>query len=212
MSQLQRRLEQVTQASPTEVVRLAYRKAIYRRVQLGQMGVPAGRSVAPPNEHGLQLEFWGPERFDEVLGTTPYLDEADLADFRRQRSTVIVALDGDRIAGSSWMTAGAVQVHELHRRIEVPLGEHFSCRSFVDPDYGGRALLSHMIHAYSAAQPDDDLVWGLVYAWNIASVKSLVKIGWEYLGDYWTSFVFGRKVPGERHFPARPGMDLAERG
>jgi hypothetical protein len=207
---IQRRVEQLRGASPTDAARLAYRKAIYRKVQLGQMGVPAGRSILPANDHGLTLEFWGPDRFDEILGTTPYLDAADLADFRRQRSTVIVALDGDRIAGSSWMTSGEVQVHELHRPITVPAGQHFSCRSYVDRDYGGRALLSHMIHAYSAAQDPDDLVWGLVYAWNVASVRSLAKIGWEWFGDYWTSFVLGRKVPGERHFAARPGMDLAD--
>ena len=164
----------------------------------------AGASEAPSLPLDLEVEFVGPEGFDRLLGTSPYLTAEDIEHFAQQRSTCIVVRDGDRVAATSWMTAGDVFVHELQRVVVVPVTEHFSCRSYVDPDYRGRALLGHMIHSYSERLDPDDVVWGLVYGWNTASVLSLERIGWRCTGEYWTRWILGTKRGGERHFPPRP--------
>lgn len=195
-------------ASPTEAARLVWRKFVHRRVEMGRYGVPTAESVGPADPCALPIEIWGPDRFDEILGTSPHLAADDVRDFRAQRSQVIVVLDGERIAASSWMTGGSVFVHELQRHLEVPDDEHFSCRSYVDPDYRGLALLSHMIHTYSRRQPVGDEVWGLVYDWNVASVRSLERIGWRRSGDYWTTWWFGRPQGGERRYPPRPATTI----
>ena len=208
MGTLQSKLQQLREASPAEAVQLLFRKVIYRNVLMGRYEVPADSSTPPTKPLDLEIGFLDDSRFDEVLGTSPHLTVADVERFKRQNSVCIVARDGDRIAASSWMTWGEVYVTELQRCIHVPQGEHFSCRSYVDPDYRGKSLLSHMIHAYSSRLSAADRVWGLVYSWNVASVRSLEKIGWRHTGDYWTRFVLGLKIPGERHFMVRSPMAL----
>jgi hypothetical protein len=139
-----------------------------------------------------------------VLGTNEYLSQEDIDHFDRQQSSCIVVLDGESIAASSWMTRGSVFVHELHRPLDVPDGQHFSCRSYVSPDYRGHSLFSHMVHAYAMQVPADDESWGLVYYWNEASVRSLENIGWRLSGEYWTTFLLGRRRPGHRRFAPQP--------
>ena len=192
-----------------ETIRLIFRKAVYRNVLLARYEIRAGSSESPSPHMPYRIEILAEADFDRVADSTPYLTPEDLRDFRRQKSLCIVVWDGNRIAGSSWMTAGEVFVHELHRAVEVTEREHFSCRSYVHPDYRGKSLLSHMIHAYSQRVNQEDLVWGLVYEWNLASIRSLEKLGWRHTGDYWTKFVFGRKVPGERHFSPRPPTSVS---
>lgn len=209
MSSIRDRLQQLRSASPAEAARLVFRKAVYREVLMGRYEVAAGASQPPSRPLDLHIDFLEDPAFEEVLGTTPYLSAADVDRFKRQHSVCIVARDGDRIAASSWMTRGKVYVAELQRNVHVPEGEHFSCRSYVHEDYRGMSLLSHMIHAYSARLPAEDCIWGVVYPWNMASVRSLEKIGWRHTGEYWTRFVFGVKVPGERHLPARPQAVLS---
>ena len=187
--------------------RRAYRKAIYRQHLLDRYEIAAADSQAPSVPFDLSMEFIGPEGFDRVLGTNPYLTNEDIEQFARQRSTCIVVHDGDRVASTSWMTAGDVFVHELQRELVVPTTEHFSCRSYVDPDYRGRALFGHMIHSYSLLQPPGDTVWGLVYGWNTASVLSIERIGWRCTGEYWTRWILGSKRGGERHFQPRSPSD-----
>ena len=193
--------------SPAEIARLAYRKLVYRKVEMGRFGALAKDHVpvAPPTE--LRLEVLGKDSYRSVMGTSPHLTAEDIDDFDRQASFCIVALDGDRIAASTWMTWGDVHVHELHRTIEVPPGQHFSTRSYVDPDYRGQALLSHMVNHYADRQAPNDEIWGFIYHWNAASIRSFDKIGWTWTGDYWTRFVLGRKIFGHRRFPGRPVMD-----
>ena len=195
-------------ASPRDAATMVWRKFVHRRVEMGRYGVPTAESDGPVEPCELTLEVWGPDRFDEIVGTNPHLDADDVRDFRAQRSQVIVVLDGDRVAASSWMTGGRVFVHELQRHLEVPEGEHFSCRTYVDPDYRGLSLMRHMIHTYSQRQPTGDEVWGLVYDWNVASVHSLERIGWRRSGDYWTTWWFGRQQGGERRYPARPATTI----
>lgn len=185
--------------------RLVWRKAVYRRVLMGRWGVPTGQSMPPRRRCELTIELWGPDRFDAVLSSNPHLTEEDLKRFQAQHTTCIVVLDGDLIVASSWMTNGDVYVHELDNTLTVPRNEHFSCRSYVDDAHHGMALMSHMIHAYSAAQPADDEVWGLVYEWNTSSVSSLERIGWRRSGDYWTTWWFDRPHHGFRRYaPVAP--------
>jgi len=198
------RWQQLRSSSVGDAARLVWRKAVHRTVHMGRFGTPTSASTPPERPCELTIEVWGPDRFDDVLPNNPHLTVDDIEHFRRQQSRVIVITDGDRIPASSWMTNGSVYVHELQRHLEVPRTEHFSCRSYVDPDYAGRSLMSHMIHHYSTLQPDGDETWGLVYDWNVASVRSLERIGWRRSGDYWTSYWFGRKSGGERRYPPKP--------
>ena len=170
---------------------------------MDRVGMPAGDATAPSRPCAFPIELWGPDRYDRVLHAHPYLTTDDLEHFHRQRTTCIVVLDGDRIAANTWMTGGDVYVHELQRPLAVPHGQHFSCRTYVSDDYRGQSLMGHMISTYSASVPADDEVWGLVYAWNTASLLSLERLGWMTTGEMWTRFVFGRPRPGERRFPPR---------
>lgn len=106
------------------------------------------------------------------------------------------------------MTSGRIYVSELHRYLDIPRGEHFSCRTYVQDDRRGQSLADHMIHAYSQSVPPEDRLWGLIYSWNAASIHLVEKLGWRYSGDYWTRFIFGKKLPGERHFAPRPPETL----
>lgn len=203
---MRRQLLMLREAGPADAVRMISRKYVHRRVDMGRYGVRAGASRVPGRPCELPIEIWGPDRFDEVAGTNPYLHRDDLEEFRTQRSSVIVTIDDGRLAASTWMTAGRVRVSELERSLDVPDDEHFSCRSYVDPAYRGLSLMSHMIHAYSAAQRPEDEVWGLVYDWNLSSIRSLERIGWRRSGDYWTQVTLGRRTDGERRY--RPQVQV----
>jgi GNAT superfamily N-acetyltransferase len=202
------RLAQLREASPPEAARLVFRKAVYRKVEMGRFQVAARDSVAPEKPLVLRLEFWGPDRFRDAAGTNPYLTEEDLEHFTAQASTCIVILDDERIAASSWMTNGRVYVHELQRAVDVPEAEHYSCRTYVDPGYRGRALMQHMLHGYAEERSPDDRIWGLVYRDNVASIRSLERLGWRQTGEYWSRYVFGKQFSGEEHFAPRPAMTL----
>ena len=199
--------EQLRNASPKEAGQLIYRKAVYRRVRMGRYGCFAREATHPRRELELRIETWGPDRYEDVFGTNDSLRDEDMANFRRQNSRCIVVLDGEHIAASSWMTSGDVYVHELGRSVHVPDDEHFSCRSWVSPLYRGRSLFSHMVAAYMQNVAPSDEVWGFVYYWNIASVRSLADIGWQYSGDYWTSYLFGRQRSGQTRYAARSPFD-----
>lgn len=208
MAVLRRRLDQLREAGPRDAARLVYRKAVHRSVAMRRYEMPVEASRAPAGTLDLPLDVHGPEVFEEVLASNPHSDPDDLEHFLRQRTTCIVARDGDRIAASTWMTGGRVHVHELGRTVEVPDHEHFSCRSYVDPQYRGLQLLSRMIHEYTASQPPGDVVWGLVYDWNLHSIRSLERLGWRHTGDYRTDVVAGRVRSAERRFAPRPPETL----
>lgn len=207
MSGTRARLEQLRDSSPKEAARLVYRKAVYRRVRMGRYGYFAHEAEQPKRALELPIEIWGPDRYGDVLGTNEGLREADMTNFRRQESSCIVVLDGGRIAASSWMTRGDVYVHELSRQVKAPGGEHFSCRSWVSPDYRGQSLFSHMVYSYTQAVAPSDEIWGFVFYWNIASIRSLANIGWQYSGDYWTSYLFGRQRSGHTRCAPRSAFE-----
>lgn len=198
------RLPTVAGVPITQLPRATFRKFVFRKVEMRRYGMRCGESKPPSKPLELRLELLGPDRYDVVFGTNPHMETSDPDCFRQQDSICIVVWDGDRIASSSWMTKGDVYVHELQRTVYIPPNEHLSCRSYVDPDYRGLSLMSHMIHAYSADQPPDDDVWGFVLGWNTESVRSLERIGWRYFGDDWTRFVLGRQFPGQHRFAPRP--------
>lgn len=207
------RWEQLRRAGPRGAARLVYRKAIHRKVQMRRYEMPAGASVVPDRPLELPVELHGPGRvdaalFEEVLRDNPHSDPSDLDHFLRQRTCCILVRDGTRIAASTWMTGGRVHVHELGRTVSVDDTEHFLCRSYVDPDYRGLHLLSHMIHAYAASQRPADVLWGLVYDWNVHSIRSLERLGWRHTGDYRTDVLAGRTFTRDRRFAPRPPETL----
>lgn len=207
MSRWGERVDRLRSGSMKDATRLVWRKLVYRKVRMGRYGYVALDAIPPKRPCDLSIEIWGPNRFTEVLGTNDQISRDDIEGFLRARSSCIVALDGPRIAASSWMTSGDVWVKELSRTVFVPDHEHFSCRSWVSPDYRGRSLLSHMVYCYTQTIPAWDEIWGFIYYWNVASVRSLANIGWQLYGDYWTTHMLGRKYSGEIRFPPRPAFD-----
>ncbi len=183
------------------LVRRAFRKLIYREVRLGRYEITAGDSCAPQPPTGMVIDFLESPACDAVNGTNPYLSALDLSRLRELPSTSIVVYDGERIVASSWMTAGRVHLPELGRHINIPTGSHFLCRVYVSPEYRGRGLMANMIHAYSKRVAPSDVLWGLFYKWNEASIHSVEKLGWRQTGEYWTRFVLGKPLPRERLFP-----------
>jgi len=207
MAAISERLKTLQSASPSEMARLIFRKGIYRKVSMGRFGTTADQVIPVPTPCALRIEILGPDRYHEVLGTSPYLSEADISDFDRQESVCIVAYDGSRIAASTWMTRGEVQIHELHQSLTVSSSEHFSTRSYVDPDYQGQALLSHMVYFYSTTVPSTDEIWGYIFHWNAASIRSFEKLGWKWSGNSWVTFILGRQSNGSERFANRPPME-----
>lgn len=188
------RVKEALGMGPRDLSRLFYRKFVHRNIVMGRYEVRAGDSIAPASAPSLVISRLDPSRFAEAAAGNPYFGGSDLEEFRSRNSVCMVAMDGTRIAASTWMTQGEVYVHELHRTVSVPRQEHFSCRTYVDPEYQGRSLMGHMIHAYAMSVEEDDLLWGLVYEWNMASIRSLEKLGWRRTGRYWTRFLLGRAV------------------
>ena len=181
-----------------EGARLAYRKVIYRRTSLQRFEVRAGDSVEPRPATGIGFDLLDGDAVQEVLGTNPYLVHQDVDRFRLGDATCIVAREGSELAASTWMIRRAVHISELQRSVPIPPGEHYSCRSYVDPRFRGRALLANMIHTYCTTLPPEDIVWGLVYEWNHASIASIRSIGWQRTGDMWTTNFLGFRHAGAR--------------
>lgn len=176
--------------------RRAFRKLVYRRTVMARYEVTAGESRAPAEACPLQIRLLAADELGLVADSNPYLTPEDLQELRRQTSLCLVVFDGDRVAASSWMTSGQVPIHELERVVDVPSGEHYSCRSYVDPLYRGRALHHHMLHEKARLLPPDHLLWCLVYEWNVGSIRSLEAAGWRRTGRCWTRFLFTRQATG----------------
>lgn len=196
---------------PSEAVRLGYRKLIYRKVSLERYEIPAGESRAPSYPLIHRVEIVDPDQYETIVEASPYLTIDDITRFRQQGSTCIAVMDGDRVAASTWMAKGQVLASDLQRDVTVAQDEHLSCRSYVDPTYRGQSLMSHMIHHYSQQVCPTDTIWGLIFGWNAASVRSVERLGWRHTGTYWTTYVFGRQYPGyvifdgtDTNKPARP--------
>lgn len=193
--------ERAPLAAAADKVRRAVSRRLYRKAVMWRYEVHARDSVAPPAACPYPVDVLGPADFSRVAASNPYLHEQDLADLQRQTSVCVVVRDGERIIASCWMTRGAVRVHELERVVDVPAGEHFCCRSYVLPEYRGAALFSHMLHAYAGRLPGDDLLWGLVYGWNVASARSFELAGWGRSRRYWTRVVLTRRSYGCEALP-----------
>lgn len=203
------RLDKLRGAGVQGGVRLIFRKLVYRNVLMRRYDVPATEAAPPTKSSPYRFEFLEKPEYEAVLASNPHLSEADMTHLRKQRSSSVAVYDGERIIASCWHTSGHVYVGELHRYIEVPEGEHYSCRAFVDPDYRGQDLLHQMYYAYARRVPAGDLLWGLVYPHNTPAIRSAEKLGRTYVADYWTRFVFGRKYPGQRSLDPRRSEEAA---
>jgi len=160
--------------------------------------VRARDSVLPAAPCRHRIAFLRADEFDLVRGSNPYLEESDLERFEQLDSVCIVVLDGPRVAASAFMSSGRIAVSELDRVLVVPPAEHYCSRAFVDPNYRGQALYSHMLHAYAGQVPGDHVLWGLLYEWNVASARSCEAVGWKRTTQYWTRFLLRRQSCGER--------------
>ena len=185
--------------SPGEILKLAWRKYVFRKASMLKYEIVAAESSLTSVEPPCAVEFWTVARFPELLGTTPYLTAADVEKFSDTESTAVVALEGGAVVGSLWALTGEVYVEELWRSLTIPDGEYYICRAFVEPRFRGRQLMSHLLHAFATryARSDEKLV-GLIYSWNAASLKSSERIGSSSHRELGTVWVLGCAIPWER--------------
>ena len=149
------------------------------------------------------IEVLGPDRYHEVLGSSPQLSAADLAHFDKQESLCVVAYEADQIVASLWFTHGEVYVSDLGRTVHVPAHERYSGRAYVHPDFRGQMLMQHLGHAHRKLQPGMRM-WNLVYASNSNVLAALNKIELNLTGRFSTTFILGMRFAKDEEFDPQP--------
>lgn len=175
-------------------VRLAYRKLIHRRADFIECGAAAGDHREPVKPFDLAFEVVGVDGYADLLAASPHLSQADIDYLSTVDSKVVVVRDDEKVAAMNWFVRGPalLWITELRRAVTLSGGEHYSCRTFVDPDYRGRALAEHMICGYARGLGRDDRIWGLVMTRNQPSLRFLSRIGWQATGSWTAQVQFGR--------------------
>lgn len=171
-----------------------FERFIYKAIWMRQYVVIARDCNLPADEPPFTLEFWDPDKFERVLGTSPYLTGDDIDDFKKASSVCTVALDGDRIAASLWAVRGRCHMRELNRSVTIGDDEYYICRVFVDPDYRGNHLSGYMKSYFSRnyAEPGDRIIsW--VHDWNIGAIRNNAVLGSVYESDIGFITVLGIK-------------------
>ena len=149
------------------------------------------------------IEVLGPDRYHEVLGSSPQLSAADLAHFDKQESLCVVAYEAGQIVASVWFTHGEVYVSDLGRTVHVPAHERYSGRAYVHPDFRGQMLMQHLGHAHRKLQPGMRM-WNLVYASNSNVLAALNKIELNLTGRFSTTFILGMRFAKDEEFDPQP--------
>lgn len=142
----------------------------------------------------LFCEAMPPERFEELTSVSPHITRHDVDDFRRRQTSAVVMRDGGRVVAVNFFVRGPGSVWVEEFAHEVPLcdGDHYSCRTYVDPGYRGRALYDQMIAFYLRDLHATDRIWGLVMTRNEPSLRMLHRVGWTDWGRWIATTKFGR--------------------
>lgn len=176
------------------LMRVAVRKYIYSRVVMGWYACRCGDVCTPAPAPSFRMEVVGGPSVDFATIANPFLNDQDFAELSvNPAADCVIAWEGDELAGSTWMLHGRVAVHELDRNLTLPVGHHYSCRTHVHEAYHGRGLMGQMIAHYAALQSADDTLCGVIFDWNQASVKSVLRLGWSRTGTLTTTRLLGRQ-------------------
>ena len=197
-------------AEPSPIVtrlRRAYHKAVFSEVRMGRYSLRAADAVAPATTIPYRLEMWGPDRFDELLGQTPYVSASDLEHYRRQTTWCVVALDGEAIIACAWRSSGRVYLPEIDDYVDVPDGAFYGGRDWVKPEYRGPNLANHTSYFFSQQVDPETEVWGLMRYANEYAIRSAARIGYVLCGDIRVRWVLGTKHVRQIGFAPRPALD-----
>ena len=195
LRRLQRRVYRV-------FAKVVYRKVVMCRLEPDQSIIDFLMAM-PLEPCRPTIEVLGPDRYHEVLGSSPQLSAADLAHFDKQESVCAVAYEADQIVASVWFTHGEVYVSDLGRTVHVPAHERYSGRAYVHPDFRGQMLMQHLGHAHRKLQPDMRM-WNLVYASNSNVLAALNKIELNLTGRFSTTFILGMRFAKDEEFDPQP--------
>jgi hypothetical protein len=182
--------------------KVVYRKVVMCRLEPDQSIIDFLMAM-PLEPCKPTIEVLGPDRYHEVLGSSPQLSAADLAHFDMQESLCVVASEADQIVASVWFTHGEVYVSDLGRTVHVPAHERYSGRAYVHPDFRGQMLMQHLGHAHRKLQPGMRM-WNLVYASNSNVLAALNKIELNLTGRFSTTFILGMRFAKDEEFDPQP--------
>ena len=197
LRRLQRRVYRV-------FAKVVYRKVLMCRLEPDQSIIDFLMAMPlEPCSPTISIEVLGPDRYHEVLGSSPQLSAADLAHFDKQESVCAVAYEADQIVASVWFTHGEVYVSDLGRTVHVPAHERYSGRAYVHPDFRGQMLMQHLGHAHRKLQPGMRM-WNLVYASNSNVLAALNKIELNLTGRFSTTFILGMRFAKDEEFDPQP--------
>ena len=163
--------------------RRAWRKAIHRRARFGLVEAKTSEVRSPPVSEGVVIERWGPERYDEALAANPHALEGDATRLRRQRTVLVVARQGDRLLGQTWLTSGVLDLPELGRTITCGSTRPLSTRSYVVREERGRGLLGALLDAAAHEWSPEGTGWAIIYDVNGAANRVAQQTGWTPTAD-----------------------------
>jgi len=185
-------------------VRLA-RRFVHHRDDLVECGAPVAEHRRPAHGLDLPIEAVPPGSFASLVPCSPHLSGTDVERFVSVGAVALVVRDGDHVAAMNFFVPGPghAWVDELDASVPVAEGEHFSCRTFVDPAYRGRAMFEHLVWVYASGLGPEERIWGLVMARNAASLRSLGRNGWVATARWTATTRLGRVAAKRRaHEPA----------
>lgn len=183
------------------------KRFIFHRVDFVVCGAMVKDHTPPARPPALSIEVAPMDDAAELVAWSPYLSQRDVDEFRAQGGAYAATVrDGNQLAAMNVFVRGpsTVRVEELRGVIPVEAGGHFSCRTYVDPQFRGQALFEQMIWAYAQTLDGDDRIWGLVLEQNRPSLRSLARNGWQDMGRWSATTRVGRRTVRRVDHEPRP--------
>ena len=186
---------------------ILWRRFVCHRVDFVICGAAVKDHTPPAKPFALLIEVTPMDDAAELVAWSPYLSQRDVDDFRARGGAYTATIrDGHQLAAMNVFVRGpsTVRVEELRGVIPVEAGGHFSCRTYVDPQFRGQALFEQMIWAYAQTLDGDDRIWGLVLEQNQPSLRSLARNGWQDFGRWTATTRLGRHAMRRVNYDPRP--------
>ncbi|WP_432821475.1 N-acetyltransferase family protein [Trichloromonas sp.] len=138
------------------------------------------------------------KKITEVLASIDYKPPFSLEDAssRLNRGELFVVIYHDvEIAGWGWFALAKAECEEFNCSIKIRDGQAYAYNIFVNKKYRGNDLATHLLTSSEPylRQLNVDLVWAIIYDWNVPSQKAFVKAGYEKIGYYKMLNVLGVK-------------------
>lgn len=182
------------------------RRLVYHRDEFVICGAEIGELCLPEEPTEFRVEIVAPPQFCDLIEWSPHLTSEDVDDLRRRDSAAVVIRDADRVIALNFFVRGpgAAWVDEFDHDVPLRAGEHYSCRTFVDPDHRGRSLYDHMLACYIEGLDRHERVWGLVMTRNRPSLQMLHRLGWVGTGRWIATTRMGRLTTERFDHAPRP--------